>query len=74
MQRSVSGGVAAVTVDVGVLRGLTGSGGPQQASVVFGYAGWDAGQLEQETTRGVWAVRLAYAALIFDGDGQFPPV
>jgi len=62
------GGIAAVTVDVGVLRALAGSGGPQQASVVFGYAGWDAGQLEQEIERGDWAVRLADAALIFDGD------
>jgi putative transcriptional regulator len=39
---------------------------PEQMKFVLGYAGWGAGQLEQELEQGSWIVTTADADLVFD--------
>ena len=40
--------------------------GPDQVLVTLGYAGWTAGQLEQEIGQNAWLTVRAEAAVIFD--------
>jgi putative transcriptional regulator len=52
-----------------ILEGLAGRGQvPRQAILAIGYAGWDAGQLEQEIRNSVWLTADADEALLFDLD------
>lgn len=64
------------SVQVGDLCGLTGTldilkaiaegKGPSKFIVSLGYAGWDAGQLDDEMTRHGWFAAPASQALLFD--------
>ena len=58
----------AVTSTIEALRTLTSGGGPAQARLLVGYAGWGAGQLQRELAGGAWLPAAADAALLFDGD------
>lgn len=49
-----------------VLRAIAAQAGPEKALFTVGYAGWTAGQLENELARGDWIVIDADDALIFD--------
>lgn len=49
-----------------VLRAIAGGGGPSRWHFALGYAGWDAGQLEQEFARHAWHAAPAIDALLFD--------
>ena len=60
--------VAAVSVDLGVIEALARGEGPRAARALFGYAGWGAGQLENEIARGDWEVRRADLELLFGRD------
>jgi putative transcriptional regulator len=45
-----------------------GNGGPARSLLALGYAGWGAGQLENEIKENVWLTCNADAELIFDHD------
>lgn len=55
-----------LTATVDVLRAITDGSGPQKAIMALGYAGWDAGQLEEEIAQNGWLVADAPSDLIFD--------
>ena len=62
----------AVTSDIGVttsrdiLMAMNDGDGPTRALVALGYAGWGAGQLEQEMVDNAWLSVPADSAVIFD--------
>ena len=43
-----------LTTSLDVLEAIANGGGPQDYLMVLGYAGWDAGQLEDELSRNLW--------------------
>jgi putative transcriptional regulator len=55
-----------VTTSQDVLAALANARGPEKALVVLGYAGWGAGQLEQEMLANAWLSVPADPALVFD--------
>jgi putative transcriptional regulator len=55
-----------VTTSRDVLAALARGEGPEQAVVALGYAGWDAGQLEEEVLQNTWLTVPCDDALIFD--------
>jgi putative transcriptional regulator len=63
-------GRVAVTSSAGILRDMGSNKGPKKSLVAFGYAGWGAGQLEDELAHGVWLIAPEEPALIFDEDRQ----
>ncbi len=54
-----------MTATLDVLEALAGGGGPKQALLALGYAGWGAGQLEGEIARNDWLVSDAADEVIF---------
>ncbi|MCG3813771.1 YqgE/AlgH family protein [Photobacterium damselae] len=56
----------ALTTSLDVLSELGSSQGPQQFLVALGYAGWDAGQLEQELAENSWLTVEADPEIIFN--------
>ncbi len=58
----------ALTVDIEALRDISRGRGPRHSLFAFGYAGWAAGQLEQELARHDWYVVPADEDLLFDED------
>lgn len=65
--RVVGDGIA-VTTHRQVFRAMAEGKGPKHALVLFGYAGWGAGQLEGEIEAGGWYLAPAEAALVFGAD------
>jgi putative transcriptional regulator len=63
-------GRALVTSSRQILRNIGNDKGPKKSLVVFGYAGWAAGQLEDEIKRRVWFTVSADQNLIFDAERQ----
>ena len=57
-----------LTATTDVLRALAKGEGPAQALFALGYAGWGAGQLEQELIDNAWITCDSDADLIFDED------
>ncbi len=55
-----------VTTSQDVLAAIADERGPDRALVVLGYAGWGAGQLEQEMAANAWLSVAADPALIFE--------
>lgn len=51
-----------------VIRAITKGKGPRRATMMLGYAGWGAGQLEEEIARNAWLTCPASEAMIFDND------
>lgn len=51
-----------------VLQALAKGKGPRQSRLMLGYAGWSAGQLEQEMARGDWLIAPAEPTLIFSSE------
>lgn len=49
-----------------ILAAVGGSGDPQAFLVSLGYAGWDAGQLEDELAQNSWLTVPAKASILFD--------
>ena len=60
----VQGGYG-MTATLDVLEALAGGGGPKQALLALGYAGWGPGQLEGEIARNDWLVSDPTEEVIF---------
>lgn len=56
----------ALTTSKDILEASAQGEGPQKMLVSLGYAGWTAGQLEQELAQNAWLTVPASAAVIFD--------
>jgi putative transcriptional regulator len=57
-----------VTATIQILQDIGSNKGPSKSIVAFGYAGWAAGQLEDELRRGIWFAIPGDPKLIFDED------
>ncbi|CAA9518237.1 MAG: UPF0301 protein YqgE [uncultured Sphingomonas sp.] len=56
----------AFTGTLDILRAISEGKGPRQWVVALGYAGWGAGQLDEEMTRHGWLTAKADPAVLFD--------
>ena len=59
-------GLGAMTGTIDVLKAIAEGRGPSRWLVSLGYAGWGAGQLDQEMTRHGWFAAAGTPALLFD--------
>lgn len=57
-----------LTATIDILRAISTGTGPSRALMALGYAGWGAGQLEDELAHNGWLTCPADPALLFDGD------
>ena len=55
-----------VTTSRDILVAMAAGEGPREAVMVLGYAGWDAGQLEQEIMANAWLTAEACDRIVFD--------
>lgn len=55
-----------LTTSKDILEATAHGGGPQKMLVTLGYAGWSAGQLEQEMAQNAWLSVPASDSIIFD--------
>jgi putative transcriptional regulator len=55
-----------LTATIDILRAIANGKGPDRALLALGYAGWSAGQLENEMQHNGWLTCPADPALIFD--------
>jgi putative transcriptional regulator len=55
-----------LTTSRDILDALAGGGGPERAVIALGYAGWEAGQLDDEVARNAWLTVPADESLLFD--------
>ena len=55
-----------VTTSRDILDALASGGGPEHAVIALGYAGWEAGQLEDEVARNAWLTVPVDEALLFE--------
>lgn len=55
-----------LTTSRDILDALAGGRGPENAIVALGYAGWDAGQLEEEMVRNAWLTVPVDERLLFE--------
>ncbi len=55
-----------LTTSRDILDALASGQGPARALVALGYAGWDAGQLEDEMARNAWLTVPVDVSLLFD--------
>ncbi|MFW5926997.1 MAG: YqgE/AlgH family protein [Wenzhouxiangella sp.] len=55
-----------VTTSRDVLEAIASGEGPEKYLVALGYAGWDAGQLEDEMRENAWLNVMARADILFD--------
>lgn len=51
-----------------VIRAISAGRGPRHATLMLGYAGWRAGQIEHEIAQNAWLTCPASEAMIFDFD------
>ncbi len=58
----------ALTASLDVLQVIAGGGGPRECILALGYAGWGAGQLDQEIQANAWLSGPADESLLFDAD------
>lgn len=56
----------AMTATRDILQDIAQGRGPRQALMVLGYAGWGAGQLEEEISQNSWLTAHALPDLVFD--------
>lgn len=57
-----------VTMSPDIVRALANGTGPRHSILAIGYAGWGAGQLEQELERKDWVVAPSDEKILFDTD------
>lgn len=60
------GPLCALSGSLEVLRAIAAGTGPRQWIMALGYAGWDAGQLEEEMRHHGWHAAIANHALVFE--------
>lgn len=65
--QTVSRGIS-LSIGTDVMQALANRRGPTRHRVLLGYAGWSAGQLEQEMARGDWLLAPADPVLLFTDD------
>lgn len=63
----VSGEIC-LTATIDILRAISAGKGPKRALMTLGYAGWGAGQLEEEIAGNGWLTCPATPELLFEGD------
>ena len=63
---TASGAHHAMTGTIDVLSAIAAGRGPSRWLIALGYAGWEAGQLDQEMTRHGWFAAQGGADLLFD--------
>jgi len=61
-------GRVSVTASAQILRDMAAKAGPQKSLFAFGYAGWGAGQLDNEMAHNVWFTAPSDPKLVFDED------
>jgi putative transcriptional regulator len=59
-----------LTATLDILRTIASGEGPEQALLALGYAGWGAGQLEQEIHANGWLHCDADQAIVFDAEAE----
>ena len=57
-----------LTATIDILRAISKGKGPRHAMMALGYAGWGAGQLENEIVQNGWLTAPAAVDLLFDAD------
>jgi len=57
-----------LSANLDILRAVAAGGGPEKARLVLGYAGWGAGQLDEEIKQNSWLNVPADEAIIYDTD------
>lgn len=57
-----------ITSTIDILKDIADNKGPSKSIVALGYAGWSAGQLEDEIRRNSWIVAPVDEGLIFEED------
>lgn len=62
----IPGGGLEMTTSKDVLEALSNGAGPKKIFVTLGYAGWGAGQIEDEISRNGWLTVDAEPSIIFD--------
>jgi len=55
-----------LSANLEILRAVAAGGGPEKARLVLGYAGWGAGQLDEEMKQNSWLNVPADEAIVFD--------
>lgn len=55
-----------LSANLDILRAIAAGGGPEKARLVLGYAGWGAGQLDEEMKQNSWLNVPADEAIIYD--------
>jgi len=60
----------ALTASLDILKAIAAGGGPSQGVLALGYAGWGAGQLDQEIQDNAWLSAPADLSLVFDDDHE----
>jgi putative transcriptional regulator len=55
-----------VTTSRDILVAMAAGEGPREAVMVLGYAGWDAGQLEQEIRSNAWLTTEGCSRIVFE--------
>lgn len=58
----------AITTSRDILVAMAGGNGPEEAALALGYAGWSAGQLEQELADNAWLTVAATSQILFRTD------
>src|SRR5215831_8382307 len=61
-------GRVSLTASAQILRDMAAKAGPQKSLFAFGYAGWGAGQLDNEMAHNVWFAAPSDPKLVFDED------
>ncbi|MBN1379509.1 MAG: YqgE/AlgH family protein [Gammaproteobacteria bacterium] len=54
-----------LTTSIDILRSIADGNGPEQAIIALGYAGWGAGQLENELADNAWLTHPADSDMLF---------
>jgi putative transcriptional regulator len=57
-----------LTANLEILQEIAKGGGPRDAILLLGYAGWEAGQLDAEILQNSWLNVPADSGLVFDDD------
>ena len=63
-------GDVAITASSNILTDIAGGKGPKKSALYVGYAGWAAGQLEQEIEQNSWLTVPASAKLVFGTEDE----
>jgi len=59
-----------LTANLEVLQAIASGGGPERGILLLGYAGWEAGQLDEEIRQNSWLSAAPDEALVYDAQDQ----